>query len=187
VPFIAYWYIANYTVIPTEYMANLTAKCPPHTIARVFHERAFPYIGKTALGYFAYLGILTHHKLLTSNTTNQGTDLWRSLVRLGLSALLCSLFLWQLQFVDWSYPLFTLYLNKTVIPCGFSAFLLCSFMETLFEHMNLLNRDYSSSKQKYCIFVHQHSEGRGEDGSKRSKQYKSGGGAGGSGLGEALL
>jgi len=96
VPFIAYWYIANYTVIPTEYMANLTAKCPPHTIARVFHERAFPYIGKTALGYFAYLGILTHHKLLTSNTTNQGTDLWRSLVRLGLSALLCSLFLWQL-------------------------------------------------------------------------------------------
>lgn len=33
-------------------------KCPPFTIERLFHERAFPYIGNTSLGYGAYLGIL---------------------------------------------------------------------------------------------------------------------------------
>lgn len=118
----------------------------------MFHERAFPYIGKTALGYFAYLGILVHHYVLTSNTTNQNTDLWRSLVRLALSVFLISPFLWQLQLVDWSQSLFLLYLNKTVVPCGGGAFILYSFAEPLFEHMNLLNRDYSS--RKYCVFVH---------------------------------
>ena len=93
-----------------------------------------------------------HHKWLTSNTTNQNTDLWRSIVRLCLSVLLLTPFLWQLELVDWTQSIFLLYLNKTVIPCGGSAFVLCSFAEPLFEHMNLLNRDYTA--RKYCVFVH---------------------------------
>lgn len=70
VPMILYYFVRNYTTIPKEYMDNLIAKCPAHTITKVFDERAFPYIGKTALGYGAYLGILFHHRFLTSNTTN---------------------------------------------------------------------------------------------------------------------
>lgn len=69
-PFLVYWYVANYTTVPQQYLDNLMAHCPPDTKDKVFHERAFPYIGKTALGYFAYLGTLVHHKWLTSNTTN---------------------------------------------------------------------------------------------------------------------
>ena len=152
VPFIAYWYIANYTIVPQSYIDNLIAKCPEDAYVKVFHQRAFPYIGKTAPGFCAYLGILFHHRFLTSNTTSQETELWRSLVRLAISCGVCYLFIWQLQFVDWSENIFSLYLNKTVIPCGGAAFLLCSFAETLFEHLGLMNRDYS---RKYCVFVHE--------------------------------
>ncbi len=70
IPFTAYFYVANYTTIPKEYIDNMTGRCPPFTIVKVFHERAFPYFGKTALGFGAYMGVLVHHRLLTSNTTN---------------------------------------------------------------------------------------------------------------------
>jgi len=52
-----YFYVANFTTDPQQYMDNLVRKCPPQTIVKVFHERAFPYIGGPALSYFAYLGI----------------------------------------------------------------------------------------------------------------------------------
>lgn len=136
----------------------MIAKCPPSTITKVFHERAFPYIGKPALAYFAYLGILFQHRHLTSNATNQGTDMWRSLLRLLLSILLISLFIWQLRLVDWSDGILALYFNKTFVPCGGSAFLLCSFAEPLFEHLGLMNRDYG---QKYCVYVHEDTQDRG--------------------------
>lgn len=93
-PFLAYFYVSHYTTNPQVYIDNLIAKCPPDTITKVFHERAFPYIGKTALGYLAYLGILVHHKYLTSNSTNQRTDLWKSIVRLCLTVVILSPFLW---------------------------------------------------------------------------------------------
>lgn len=50
-------------------------------------------------------------------------------------------------------------MNKTVVPCGGGAFILCSFAEPLFEHMNLLNRDYTT--RKYCVFVHEATVERG--------------------------
>jgi hypothetical protein len=96
IPFVAYFYISFFTTDPQAYIDNLIAKCPPSTIEKVFHERAFPYIGKTALGYFSYLGILFHHRYLTSNTTNQGVDLLKSLARLLLSLLIAFPAIWQL-------------------------------------------------------------------------------------------
>jgi hypothetical protein len=51
-------------------MENLRKKCPPYILEKAFDERAFPYIGKTALGLGAYLGVLFQHKFLTSNTNN---------------------------------------------------------------------------------------------------------------------
>jgi len=131
----------------------LLRKCPPDITVKVFHERAFPYIGKPALSYFAYLGILCHHRYLTSNATNQGVDLWRSLIRLGLSVLIALTFLWQLRLADWSESIFILYFNKTFLPAGGSAFILSSFAEPLFEHLGLMNRSYG--KNKYCVFVHE--------------------------------
>ena len=145
--------MANFTTDPQPYLDNLLRKCPPHTIVKVFHQRAFPYIGNTALAYCAYLGMLFHHRYLTSNATNQSVDLWRSLLRLALSALLSFLFIWQLRFVDWSEGIIPLYFNKTVVPIGGAAFVLCSFAEPLFEHMGLMNRNYG--KHRYCVFVHE--------------------------------
>lgn len=95
IPFIAYFYIANYTTNPQEYIDNLKLNCPPHvTQTKVFHERAFPYIGKTALSYFAYLGILVHHKVLLSNTSNYNSPLWKSLMRLAIAYMICWVFIW---------------------------------------------------------------------------------------------
>jgi hypothetical protein len=65
IPFVTYWFLTTYTEIPQLYIDNLIRKCPPKTIAKVFHERAFPYIGKTALAYGAYLGILVQHRYFT--------------------------------------------------------------------------------------------------------------------------
>ena len=150
------------------------ALCPPDAYVKVFHDRAFPYIGKPALGFCAYLGILMHHRYLTSNSTNQDTEMWRSLLRLAITGLICWVFVLQLQFVDWSQNIILLYFNKTVIPCGCTAFLLCSFTETLFEHMGLLNRDY---QHKYCVFIHEVSEYEGSN-KYVMRAYKSlGGGA----------
>jgi hypothetical protein len=42
---------------------------------------------------------------------------------------------------------------------------MCSFAETLFEHMNLLNRDYT---RRYCVFVW--SDNNAEE-DKRRRQY----------------
>lgn len=151
IPLLAFAYITNFTTDPQVYLDNLIAKCPPDTIEKVFHERAFPYIGKTALGYFAYLGILCHHSFLTSNTTNQGVDLWKSLLRLFISLVFIFPALWQLKFVTWQHSIYLLYLNKTFLPCGYATWILCSFAEPLFEHLNLMNRDYA---QRYCVFVH---------------------------------
>lgn len=129
----------------------MAARCPPFTLTKVFHQRAFPFFGKQALALGAYLGILVHHSILTSNTTNQGTELWKSLSRLAISGLVVYFFVWQLRFVDQSNSIYLLYLNKTFVPCGGAAFLLCSFLEPLFEHLKLLQRDYS---RKYCVFIH---------------------------------
>ena len=78
----------------------MVARCPNFTLTKVFHQRAFPFFGKQALGLGAYLGILVHHSILTSNTTNQGTELWKSLSRLAISGLVVYFFVWQLRFVD---------------------------------------------------------------------------------------
>ena len=61
-PIITYYLLINFTKIPTEYYDNIVRKCSPSTIEKVFHERAFPYIGKPSLTYFAYLGVLTQHR-----------------------------------------------------------------------------------------------------------------------------
>ena len=72
-------------------------------------------------------------------------------MRLAIAGLIVYFFVWQLRFVDWSMSIYLLYLNKTFVPCGLGAFLLCSFLEPLFEHLHLLHRDYS---RKYCVFIH---------------------------------
>ena len=151
IPFLTYWYVVNYTTIPQLYMDNLLSKCPAQTITKVFHERAFPYIGKTTLAFGAYIGILIQHRFFTTNCTNK-TEFWKSLIRFAFTYLICWVFLWQLQFVDWSQDIISLYFNKTVIPCGGAAFLLCSVTDCAFEQMGLLNRDFS---KKYCVYVHQ--------------------------------
>ena len=62
--------------------------------------------------------------------------------------------------MDWSDGLTALYFNKTVIPCGGAAFLLCSMGDALFEQIGLLSRDYS---KKYCVFLHNEYNGRNSE------------------------
>lgn len=116
---------------------------------KVFGERAFPYIGKTTLGYCAYLGILFQHKFLTSNTTNN-TEVWKSVVRFLLGTLVVWLFVKQLELVGWHQGIISLYFNKTVVPCGGGAFFFCSIADSIYEHLGLLNRDFS---KRYCVYV----------------------------------
>jgi hypothetical protein len=71
ITFLVYFYVANYTEIDPKYKDNLLRKCPGEVTAKIFHEAAFPYIGKTALGFFGYLGVLVHHKFFTSNGSNE--------------------------------------------------------------------------------------------------------------------
>lgn len=101
VTFIVYYYVANYTTVPQQYKDNLIRKCPGAISAKIFHEAAFPYIGKTALGYFAYIGVLVKHRYFTSNATNE-TEIWKSLVRLVLTYIIVWVFLKQLELVDWT-------------------------------------------------------------------------------------
>jgi hypothetical protein len=56
--FLTYAYFQAYSTVPQAYIDNLVAKCPSWILDKMFDERAFPYIGKTALGFGAYLGIL---------------------------------------------------------------------------------------------------------------------------------
>jgi hypothetical protein len=77
--------------------------------------------------------------------------MWKSILRLLISYLIISVFLWQLNFVDWYADIVTLYFNKTFIPCFGAAFILCSFADYMFEILGLLQRDYSN---KYCVYVH---------------------------------
>lgn len=125
VTFLVYYYVANYTEIDPKYRDNLLRKCPGEVTAKIFHEAAFPYIGKTALGFFGYLGVLTHHKFFTSNASNE-TSLKLSLARLGLSYIVVWVFIKQLELVDWHASIWALYFNKTFIPCGGAAFILCA-------------------------------------------------------------
>lgn len=54
--------------------------------------------------------------------------------------------------MDWTQSIYLLYFNKTVVPCGGAAFLLCSFAEPLYEHMGLMEHD---ATRKYCVFIHE--------------------------------
>ncbi len=149
VTFIAYWYVANYTVVPEKYLANLFLKCGSK-IPKTFHDAAFPYIGKTALGLFAYLGVLLQHRHFTSSTSNE-TELWKSLCRLVLSLGVIWIFVKQLELVTWDQNVVALYFNKTFVPCGGAAFVLCSVMDSVFEFLYLQSRDeYGKS---YCVFI----------------------------------
>lgn len=96
------------------------------------------------------MGILFQHKFLTSNMTNQ-TPFWKSLLRLGITYLIVSIFLYQLSLVSWLEGIVKLYFNKTIIPCGFCAFILTGIIDSLFEYLGLLNR---SSPNEYCSYIH---------------------------------
>jgi len=50
----------------------------------------------------------------------------KSLPRLGLSYIIVWLFIKQLDLVDWHANIWALYFNKTFIPCGGTAFILCA-------------------------------------------------------------
>lgn len=39
-----------------------------------------------------------------------------------------------------------LYLNKTIIPCAGSAFILCGVLDCLFENIGLLNRESNHNR-----------------------------------------
>ncbi len=142
-------------MIPKEYIENLERKCPAFKTAHIFHDAAFPYIGKPALGFFAYLGVLVQHKYFTSNMTNE-TETWKSLIRLLLSYCVVWVFLKQLEFVTWDANIVALYFNKTFIPCGGAAFVLCSLGDSVFEQIGLLNREYG---KKYCVYIHEDEDG----------------------------
>lgn len=53
--------------------------------------------------------------------------------------------------MDWTHNIVLLYFNKTVVPCGGAAFILCAVFDGVCEIFGLLNRDYS---KKYCVFTH---------------------------------
>ena len=158
IPLITYYYVINHSHVPQQYIDNLKRKCPPYILDKAFDDRAFPYIGKPALGFGAYLGVLFQHRFLTSNTNNQ-TEMWKSFIRLGISLLVVWVFVKQLELVKWTTDsLLLLYLNKTVVPCFGAAFLLCAIFDCIFEYMGLLNRDYPKSgvsfNKQYCVYFH---------------------------------
>ena len=149
-PFIAYWYVVNYTTIEQSYIDNLNKKCPPFTLEKIFHERAFPYIGNPSLAYGCYLGILFQHRFLTSNCTNQ-TELWKYAARLLVAGFVAYIFVWQLKLVSWLQNIYILYINKTIVPCGICAFIFAGFLDSLMEVLGLLERSYVKG---YCVFVY---------------------------------
>eukprot|EP00347_Sterkiella_histriomuscorum_P023975 403332739 len=155
ITFLAYYYAAYHTETPQKYIDNVMKKCSGQATLKIFHEAAFPYIGKTALGFFAYLGILVQHKFFTSNATNE-TELWRSILRFILSYVcVVWFFIKQLELVTWDQSIWLLYFNKTFIPCGGAAFILCALGDSVFEQIALMKRD---SRRKYCIYLHEREE-----------------------------
>lgn len=74
--------------------------------------------------------------------TNEKTDLWKSLARLAVSYSIVLIFLKQLELVTWDANIMVLYFNKTFIPCGGAAFILCSLGDSVFEQLGLMERDY---------------------------------------------
>ena len=53
--------------------------------------------------------------------------------------------------MTWNDGIYLLLFNKTVIPCGGCAFLLCAFGDIIFEKMGLMNSNYSP---KFSVYVH---------------------------------
>jgi len=39
------------------------------------------------------------------------------------------------------------------VPCGGAAFILCSIMDSIFEFIGLLNKEFKD--KRYCMFVHE--------------------------------
>lgn len=46
-----------------------------------------------------------------------------------------------------------LYFNKTFVPVGGAAFILCSMMDSIFEMLGLLNS--LSGTKTYCVYVYE--------------------------------
>ena len=90
------------------------------------------------------------HRFLTSNTTNE-TELWKSVCRLIITAIVVKVFLKELELTDWYDGLVALYFSKVVIPVGGAAFVLCGVTDAFFEFIGLLNKDFS---KKYVSYIH---------------------------------
>ncbi len=137
-------------------------------MAKLFHDAAFPYIGKPALGLFAYLGVLVQHKFFTSSVSNH-TPFWKSIARLMIALGVVWIFTKQLEFVTWDQNVVALYFNKTFVPCGGAAFVLCSMTDSIFELLGLLNKE--DSAKRYCVYINDNElEGNDSDSSDSSRR-----------------